>query len=149
LKDGGIGTLLDVGLAGWTIAHVYQTHLPHVRVTGVEIDPDVVELGRKYFTLDEPNLEISVCDGRFFLATTHRRFDAIAVDVFRQPHVPFPFTTREFFGLVKERLSPGGAMLMNAAAMGRDDLLLTGLLNTAASVFREVGVYQPAGHRTS
>ncbi len=115
-------------------------------MTGVELDPDVIALGRKYFTLDDPNLTVANADGRVFLRATHARFDAIAVDVFRQPHIPFPFTTAEFFELVRSRLEPGGVLLMNVAAFDRGDRLLAGILNTIASVFREVWVFHPLEH---
>jgi spermidine synthase len=146
-KDGGVATLLDLGLAGGTIAHVFRTQLPSVAVTGVELDPDVVDLGRRFFTLNDPNLSIVTGDARIFLARGRSRFDAIAVDVFRPPHVPFPCATREFFALAKERLAPGGALVMNVAALSADDPLVTGLLNTVASVFPEVWVWHPLLHR--
>jgi spermidine synthase len=147
LRDGGAATLLDLGLAGGTIAREYRAFLPGVRVTGVELDPGVIALGRRWFDLDGKNLEIVVADGRVFLEHTPRRFDAIAVDVFRQPHVPFPFTTREFFSLAKGHLTDGAALVMNVAAFSREDPLLKGILNTAASVFEEVAVFHPALHR--
>ncbi len=143
MRDGGVRTLAVIGLAGGTIAHDFQLQLPNVRVTGVELDPDVIALGRKYFTLDDPNLTVVNADGRVFLRATHARFDAIAVDVFRQPHIPFPFTTAEFFGLVRSRLEPGGVLVMNVAAFDRHDRLLAGILNTIAGVFREVWVFHP------
>jgi hypothetical protein len=86
-------------------------------------------------------------DARLFLGRGRSRFDAIAVDVFRPPHVPFPCATREFFALAERRLSPGGALMMNVAALRDDDPVLTGLLNTAASVFGEVRVWHPPSHR--
>jgi spermidine synthase len=146
-KDGGIGTLADLGLAGGTIAHVFNEQLPSVAVTGVELDPDVIDLGRRHFTLADPNLAIVNDDARIFLERGRSRFDAIAVDVFRPPHVPFPCATREFFALAKERLAPGGALMMNVAALRDDDRFLTGLLNTAAAVFDEVWVWHPLFHR--
>ena len=146
MKDGGLRTLAVIGLAGGTIAHDFQLQLPNVRVTGVELDPDVIALGRKYFTLDDPNLTAVNADGRVFLEATRTRFDAIAVDVFRQPHIPFPFTTREFFDLVRSRLEPGGVLLMNVAAIDRGDRLLEGIVNTIAGVFREVWVFHPLEH---
>jgi spermidine synthase len=146
-KDGGVATLADLGLAGGTIAHVFQTQLPSVAVTGVELDPDVIDLGRRHFTLNDPNLTIVNDDARVFLARGRSRFDALAVDVFRPPHVPFPCATREFFALARERLAPGGALMMNVAVLRDDDRVLTGLLNTAASVFAEVWVWHPLFHR--
>jgi spermidine synthase len=146
-KDGGVATLADLGLAAGTIAHVFETQLPAVAVTGVELDPDVVDLGRRFFTLNDPNLAIVTDDARVFLARGRSRFDAIAVDVFRPPHVPFPCATREFFTLAKERLDPGGALMMNVAALSESDPLVTGLLNTVTSVFPEVWVWHPLFHR--
>ncbi len=145
LREGGVATLLDLGLAGGTIARAYREFLPEVRVTGVELDPGVLALGRRWMDLDGPNLEVVVADGRLFLEHTPRRFDAIAVDVFRPPHVPFAFTTREFFELARARLSSGATLLMNVAAFSREDPLLAGILNTAASVFAEAAVFRPAG----
>jgi len=145
-KDGGIRTLADLGLAGGTIAHVFEEELPSVAVTGVELDPDVIDLGRRYFTLSDPNLSVVNDDARLFLGRGRERFDAIAVDVFRPPHVPFPCATREFFALAEERLAPGGALMMNVAALRSDDRVLTGVLNTAAAVFEEVWVWHPPLH---
>ncbi len=146
MKEGRLRTLAEIGLAGGTIAHDFQLHLPDVRVTGVELDPEIIALGRRYFTLDDPNLTVVNADGRVFLQATRQRFDAIAVDVFRQPHIPFPFTTAEFFELVRSRLGPGGVLLMNVAALSRHDRLLDGVVNTIASVFREVWVFHPLEH---
>ena len=47
-------------------------------------------------------------------AAPDRRYDAIFVDAYRQPYIPFYLTTREFFDLVRERLTPGGAVIVNA-----------------------------------
>jgi spermidine synthase len=144
MKDGGVHTLAEIGLAGGTIAHDFQCQLPAVRVTGVELDPEVIALGRRYFTLNDPNLTVVNADGRVFLQGTQERFDAVVVDVFRQPHIPFPFTTKEFFALVRSRLEPGGVFLMNVAAFDHQDPLLGGILNTIAAVFREVWVFHPS-----
>jgi len=146
-KNGGVATLADLGLAGGTVAHVFNEQLPSVAVTGVELDPDVIDLGRRYFTLNDPNLTIVNDDARVFLARGRSRFDAIAVDVFRPPHVPFQCTTREFFSLASKRLATGGALMMNVAALREDEPVVTGLLNTAASVFSEVWFWHPPFHK--
>ena len=36
------------------------------------------------------------------------------VDAYRQPYIPFYLTTREFFALVRDRLEPGGVVVVNA-----------------------------------
>ena len=36
------------------------------------------------------------------------------VDAYRQPYIPFYLTTREFFPLARDRLEPGGVVVVNA-----------------------------------
>ena len=84
-------------------------------IDGVEIDPELTELGREWFELrDRPGLRLIHDDARPFLRRTDRRYDAIFVDAYRQPYIPFYLTTREFFALVRERLNPGGVVIVNA-----------------------------------
>jgi spermidine synthase len=144
-RDGGLRTLLDLGLAGGTIVQDFRVQHPAVAITGVEIDPVVLDLARRHFALDGPNLTAVVEDARTFLTRARTRFDAVAVDVFRGPHVPFHCATREFFALVKDRLDPGGALMMNVAVLSDRDLALPGLLNTVASVFADTWVWRPEG----
>ena len=45
------------------------------------------------------------------------------VDAYRQPYIPFYLATREFFELVRDRLAPGGVVIVNAGhPEGNDDL---------------------------
>ena len=97
----------------------------------------------------DPNLTAVEADARVFLAHARRRYDAIAVDVFRGPHVPFTCATREFFTLAKAHLDPGGALMMNVAVLTAHDRALSGLLNTVASVFTETLVWHPEDSHNS
>lgn len=146
-RDGGIRTLLDLGLAAGTIVQEFRVQRPSVAITGVEIDPAVLDLARRHFALDGPNLTAVAEDARTFLARGRTRVDAVALDVFRGSHVPFHCATREFFLLVKDRLDPGGALMMNVAVLSDRDRALTGLLNTIASVFPDTAVWHPEGAR--
>ncbi len=69
------------------------------------------------------NLTTHTADARPFLRATDERYDAIFVDAYRQPYIPFYLATREFFDLVHERLNPGGAMVINVGhPEGQDNL---------------------------
>ena len=47
----------------------------------------------------------------------------ISVDAYRQPYIPFYLTTVEFFETVRDRLAPGGVLIVNAGhPEGQDDL---------------------------
>ena len=41
---------------------------------------------------------------RPLLAASHARYDAIFLDAYRQPYIPFYLVTQEFFALVRDRL---------------------------------------------
>jgi spermidine synthase len=80
----------------------------------VEIDGELLDIGHEYFALPRrPQLRLHVADARPFLRSTDERFDAIFVDAYRQPYIPFYLTTREFFALCRERLRPGGVVAIN------------------------------------
>ena len=63
-------------------------------IDGVEIDPELTEIGREWFGLRTgPGLRLIHEDARPFLRRTDRRYDAIFVDAYRQPYIPFYLTT--------------------------------------------------------
>ncbi|HEY3186448.1 MAG TPA: fused MFS/spermidine synthase, partial [Solirubrobacteraceae bacterium] len=102
-----------LGNAAGTTARAYGHFFPHARVEGVEIDPALTEVGRRLFDLRGPNLHLHTDDARPFLRRADRRWDVIVVDAYRQPYIPFYLATREFFRLVRDRLTRGGMALVN------------------------------------
>jgi hypothetical protein len=60
------------------------------------------------------------------------------VDAYRQPYIPFYLTTREFFELARDRLAPGGVVLVNAGHPEGNDDLEKVLGRTMAEVFPTV-----------
>jgi hypothetical protein len=60
------------------------------------------------------------------------------VDAYRQPYIPFYLTTKEFFELVDDRLTPGGVVIVNVGHPENSDRLEQVLSTTVASVFPNV-----------
>nr|MBA2793882.1 fused MFS/spermidine synthase [Thermoleophilaceae bacterium] len=81
---------------------------------GVEIDSELSEIGRRFFEMDNPRLRLFHEDARPYLRRTDVRYDVISVDAYRQPYIPFYLATREFFELARDRLAPGGVLILNA-----------------------------------
>ena len=128
-----------IGLAGGTIAHQFtQVYGPQVQIDGAEIDPAIVDIGRKYFDMNEPNLHVYTEDGRTFLSTTHQRYDVVAIDAFDQPYIPFQFTTREFFTQVRDHLTAKGTVVLNTGHTAQDYRLVQAFVNTMKLVFPNV-----------
>lgn len=120
-------------------------------IDGIEIDPRIVELGRKYFAMQDtdyyaargeaakyPNFVTHVADGRVFFAGNERTYDIIGMDAYKQPYIPFHLTTKEFFQTVNAHLTPGGVAVVNAGRPGSDYRLVNVLASTMSSVFPQV-----------
>jgi spermidine synthase len=127
-----------LGNGAGTTARALGHYFPRAHVDAVEIDGKLTELGRRYFHLRHPDMTVFHEDARPFLRRTGQRYDAIMIDTYRQPYVPFYVTTREFFGLVRDRLLPGGTAIANVGhPRGQDDLERV-VSATMASVFPTV-----------
>jgi predicted membrane-bound spermidine synthase len=102
-----------LGNAAGTTARALGHYSPTTRIDAVEIDPQVTEVGRELFDMRAPRLHTYDADARPWLRTHPRRQDAIVIDAYRQPYIPFYLTTIEFFRMVRDRLAPGGVVVVN------------------------------------
>jgi spermidine synthase len=103
-----------LGNAGGTTARAFGHYFPRTRVDAVEIDGELSRLGRRWFALQGPRLHVITEDARPFVRRAARgSYDAILLDAYRQPYVPFYLLTREFFAEVRDRLTPDGALVIN------------------------------------
>jgi predicted membrane-bound spermidine synthase len=134
-----------IGLAAGTIARQFTQVYGSVPIDGAEIDPSIVNVGRKYFAMNEPNLHVYVQDGRAFLATTQEHYDVVAIDAFQQPYIPFQLTTREFFSQIRSHLSPDGTVVLNTAHTTHDFRLVQAFVNTLKQVFPSVYTFNVPG----
>ncbi len=128
-------SLAVLGDGAGTMVRAYGRFFAATSIDAVEIDGELTDIGRRYFGLRaRPGLRLLSADARPFLRSTDRRYDAIFVDAYRQPYIPFYLSTREFFRLVRSRLNPGGVVLINVGHPDDSDALekvLTATLRTA------------------
>ena len=128
-----------LGTAAGTTARAYARYLPAAKVDAVEIDGELLDIGRRYFDLrDRPQLRTITEDARPFLRRTGERYDVIMVDAYRQPYIPFYLTTKEFFELARDRLAPGGVVAINVGHPKGSERLEQVLSATLRSAFGEV-----------
>jgi spermidine synthase len=127
-----------LGNAAGTVARAYGHYFPATAVDAVEIDGELTELGRRYFDLRNTRMRTYAEDARPWLERSAGGYDAIMVDAYRQPYIPFYLTTREFFELVEERLAPGGVAIVNVGHPEDSDELERVLAATMATAFPRV-----------
>lgn len=129
--------VLILGLAGGTIAkQLKYFYKDKVEITGVELDPKVIEVGKKYFELDETDITIVNQDARTFVSTTQESFDLVILDTYQNElQIPWQLTTQEFWEKVKNILNSSGLLLMNVAHLSTPSILLDSLAQTQNTVF--------------
>jgi spermidine synthase len=120
---GAPGRIAILGDAAGTVSRAYGHFYPGTRVDAVELDGALTRIGRQYFGLRAPNLHLYTADARPWLAASHARYDAIFLDAYRQPYIPFYLLTREFFALVRAHLRPGGELIVNVGHIPAQDAL--------------------------
>lgn len=142
-KPADMKSMAMIGSAAGTAAYILTQAYGLVPVDGVEIDPEIADVGRRYFALDKlPNVTTHEQDGRTFLQTDgkNKKWTVIGIDAYRQPYIPFHLTTREFFQEVKDHLTPDGAVMINAGRTLNDTRLVDALANTMLLVYPNVYV---------
>ena len=128
--------------------------LRHKSVTDclmVDIDGEVVEECKRHLpemhrgAFDDPRTRLLHEDARAYLEKTGDRFDLIVIDLV-EPLEEGPaclLFTREFYTLVRDRLTPGGAMTLQAGMTKLGELdFFTSIHRTLREVFPVVAPYQ-------
>ena len=109
-----IRRVLVLGLGGGSIPVYLQRFLPDAAIDAVELDPGVIEVAKKYFGLRETGkLRLIAGDARMYLNRHPEPYDLIVVDTFTGSYIPFHLMTKEFYQLVRNRLSPHGVAAFN------------------------------------
>ena len=127
-----------IGLAGGTAARQLIAAYPEMTVDGVEIDPEVVDVGRRYFGMTDPRIKVIIGDGRYVLRTSEKTYDIIGVDAYKQPYIPFQLTTKEFFQRSSDHLNECGVAVINVGRTETDFRLVDVIASTMQAVFPAV-----------
>lgn len=105
---------LVIGLGTGTTLGTLAAY-PWKKIDVVEISPAIIEAARRYFqvgnrgSIDDPRVSMHHADGRNFVLVSDAKYDLIGMEL---SSVWFAgassLYSREFYGLVKQRLAPGG-----------------------------------------
>ena len=140
IRERDVGSMLMLGSAAGTTPRMYTELFGPIPIDGVEIDPTIIEVGRRFFMMNMPNYTAIPEDARYFLRRTDKKYQVVGVDAYRQPYIPFHLTTREFFEEVKGHLEPDGVVAINAGRTEDDYRLVNVLAGTMSDVYENVFV---------
>lgn len=114
-KNEKIGQVLVLGLGLASIPQMLEQHFgQRFSYTGVELDPEVIYLVKKYMleTLKSPFITIEG-DAEVFVYSGESKFDMICIDVFQETVIPKGFLTERFLKTISERLENEGLLFFN------------------------------------
>jgi spermidine synthase len=137
-KPSDIQHVAIVGLAAGTTARQMTAVYGNIPIDGFEIDPKIVEVGKKYFDMNMPNLKIVIGDGRLNLEQSPQKYNIIVVDAYRPPYIPPQMTTQEFFEICASHLNEDGVLAINSASVPGDRRLINGLATTMGTIFPSI-----------
>lgn len=140
-------TTLLIGGAGYSFPKDFLKKYPGKQIETVEIDPQMTEIAREYFNLQEsPHLKIFHEDGRIFLNRADSgKYDTIFLDAFGSLFtVPFHLTTVEAVREISRVLKPEGIVIFNAggAIRGNASRFINAELATYKQVFPQVLLFK-------
>jgi spermidine synthase len=141
IAGGGEGATLREALSHKTVK----------RAVMVDIDEEVITLSKKYLpdhsrgAFEDSRTELYHVDARDYLAKSSDKFDVIIIDL-PDPIEKGPaylLYTREFYQIVRDRLTDDGLIAVQAGSASLTELLnLTAVNNTLKSVFPIVSTYK-------
>lgn len=102
-----------IGGGSYSVPRAWAALGVPARITVAEIDPAVTETAARDFWFDPATADVKAMDARLALAADPARYDVIVGDAFTDIAVPAHLVTREFFGLVADRLTDDGVYVMN------------------------------------
>ncbi len=139
--------VLAIGLGGGVLPKRMWHDYPQIAIDVVELDPEVVEVSRRFFALpDDERLRVHVADGRAFLEASEERWDIIVVDAYFEAAAPYALCTAQFAAIAADHLTPGGVLAYNmvGVAEGRGSRTFHRFVRGIADVLPAVYVF-PVG----
>ncbi|MGM0421811.1 MAG: spermidine synthase [Pseudomonadota bacterium] len=107
----------EVAVMGLGAGTLLCYNAPDRRFTAIEIDSEIVEVARRYFTFIDncspPENEIIVGDGRLVIDRLDRNYDLIVLDAFSSDSIPQHLLTQEALLIYKDKLTAEGIITIN------------------------------------
>jgi len=144
-----ISDCLILGLGAGSVVKLISQKNPGAKITGIEIDPLVVDLGRKYFGLENiKNLKIQIGDaisviGHNSLTINHKpsainHFDLILVDLYVGDRFPRQAESPSFLNKIKKLLTTDGVVIFNRLYYGEKKSETDDFAEIIGKIFRGV-----------
>lgn len=126
-------TLLGVG--GGAVVRYGQKVYPDWHITGVEIDPEIIEIATRYFALpsDDEQFTLYIADANDFLHHPPHLADIIISDIYSNELLPAALHQIEYYEMAYAHLAENGLLCVNIVYADETELL--GVTTALRTVF--------------
>ncbi len=112
--NGEFDNILILGFGGGSVAKILRKKFKDSKIVGVEIDPLMVKMGKKYLGMSGKIAKVYTDDAlNWLLRNRGRKFDLIVVDVYQGKVFPKKFESDNFLNLAASFLSEEGILIFN------------------------------------
>ena len=141
---------LILGLGGGSLVELTYKYWPDAKITAVDVDESIVELGKKYLGLEAQKTEIIIADAFDSLnkqnskdKRLNSRYDLILIDLYNGDKYPDKFETENYLELVKSHLTNEGVAVFNRLYYDEKRPQAVKFLKKLEKIFSNVDVYYP------
>lgn len=116
-------SILVLGVAGGSVIKTLVNEIKFKgKITGVEIDKQIIEIANKHFKLNEiNNLEIVVDDAFEFVLKTKEKYNLIIIDIFQDTNMPNFLFEDYFINRINFLLKVNGFILFNTMVINENN----------------------------
>lgn len=141
-KIKSMNSILILGIAGGSVIKTLTEEIQYQgKMTGIEIDSEIIQIANEYFDLNKiPNLNIIIDDAFEFVLKTKEIYDLIIIDVFQDTHMPNFLFEKFFINRIGDLLHEQGFILFNTMTLDekqnlRNKVYLSELLTLPFKVY--------------
>lgn len=139
-----ITNCLIIGLGGGSNAKLVQKYWPSTKITGVDIDPAIVELGKRHLGIEDVNIKIA--DALAFsknAVAKNKKYDLILVDLYVGDEYPLKFEKGEFIKLTKKLVRKNGLVVFNRLHYDEKRKIARKFREKLEKIFEQVDIIYP------
>jgi len=135
--------VLILGLGGGTLSGLIAKIWPQANITGIEIDKEMIRLGKKYLGLGAIlNLTITQADAFDFVKSQHlsNQYDLVLVDLFCGSHNHEKIASLAFYQALHNLLRIKGKIILNQLFYGKHTISAEKAIKTIEKKYHHISL---------
>ena len=115
-------SILILGVAGGSVVQTLVNDFSFSKkITGVEIDNEIIDVANLYFNLDKiPNFKCVIADAEQFVQSEANHYDLLVIDIFKDTDMPEFLFDESFITNCKKLLNKNGYILFNTMHLNKN-----------------------------